>query len=174
MNAFIFQLPNRPGELARVTEALAARRINLLVYDLGPGDEAGIAFVASDEETTRSTLGELGVVFREIPVLTVRMEDKPGQAASTSRRLADAGGEHRTVAPGRYQPGGLHRRLGRRQHCNGPEGGERAARRLEIRLARSLLGHPSGTATTRRRAGTSLGFASSVQPWRSHNQQRRK
>jgi hypothetical protein len=91
VNAFVFQLPNRPGELAKVTEALAARGINLLVYDLGPGDQAGIALVTSDEEATGSTLGDLGVAFRETPVLTVRMEDKPGQAASTSRRLADAG-----------------------------------------------------------------------------------
>jgi hypothetical protein len=91
MNAFVFQLPNYPGELVKVTEAMAARGVNLLVYDLGPGDPGAVGFVASDDETTRSTLGDLGVTFREIPVLTVRMEDKPGQAASTSRRLADAG-----------------------------------------------------------------------------------
>lgn len=91
MNAFVFQLPNRPGELASVTEALATKGINLLVYDLGPGYQAGIALVASDEEATRSALGDVGVGFREVPVLTVRMEDKPGQAARTSRQLADAG-----------------------------------------------------------------------------------
>lgn len=91
MNALVFQLPNRPGELARVTEALAADGINLLVYDLGPGDEAGIVLIASNEEASRSTLGSLDVAFREMPLLTVRMEDKPGQTASTSRRLAEAG-----------------------------------------------------------------------------------
>lgn len=91
MNAFVFQLPNHPGELAKVTQALAARGVNLLVYDLGPGDPGAVGLVASDDATTRSALGDLGVTFREIPVLTVRMEDKPGQAASTSRRLADAG-----------------------------------------------------------------------------------
>ncbi len=91
MNAFVFQLPNHPGELVKITEAIAAQGVNLLVYDLGPGDPGAVGLVASDDETTRSTLGDLGVTFREIPVLTVRMEDKPGQAASTSRRLADAG-----------------------------------------------------------------------------------
>jgi hypothetical protein len=77
--------------LVKVTEAVAARGVNLLVYDLGPGDPGAVGLIASDDETTRSTLGDLGVTFREIPVLTVRMEDKPGQAANTSRRLADAG-----------------------------------------------------------------------------------
>ena len=45
----------------------------------------------NDEEATRSTLDNAGIGYREIPIFTVRMEDKPGQAASTSRRLTDAG-----------------------------------------------------------------------------------
>ncbi len=87
MNAFVFDLPNRPGEMARVTEALAARGINILIYDLG----LALGVVASDEEAARSTFHDLGVAIREVPVVTVRMEDRPGQAASISRRLADAG-----------------------------------------------------------------------------------
>jgi hypothetical protein len=87
MNAFVFDLPNRPGEMARVTEALAARGINILIYDLG----LALGVVASDEGATRSTFDDLGVAIREVPIVTVRMEDRPGQAASISRRLADAG-----------------------------------------------------------------------------------
>ncbi len=87
MNAFVFDLPNRPGEMARVTEALAARGINILIYDLG----LVLGLVVSDEEATRSTFEDLGVAFREVSVVAVRMEDRPGQAASISRRLADAG-----------------------------------------------------------------------------------
>ncbi len=87
MNAFVFDLPNRPGEMARVTEALAARGINTLIYDLG----LALGVVVSDEEATRSTFHNLGVAVREVSVLTVRMEDSPGQAANISRRLADAG-----------------------------------------------------------------------------------
>jgi hypothetical protein len=87
MNAFVFDLPNRPGELAQLTEALAARGINVLIYDLG----LALGVVASDEEATRTTFDDLGVAFREVSVVTVRMEDRPGQAANISRRLADAG-----------------------------------------------------------------------------------
>ncbi len=46
--------------------------------------------MANDEEASRLTLRDAGIAYREIPVITVRMEDKPGQTASTSRRLADA------------------------------------------------------------------------------------
>ena len=91
MNGFIAQLESRPGEMARLTEALSAQGVNVLAYAIGAGDQAAIGFVVNDEETTRSTLGNAGITYRELPVLTVRMEDKPGQAASTSRRLADAG-----------------------------------------------------------------------------------
>jgi hypothetical protein len=118
MNAFVFQLPNHPGELVKVTEAVAARGVNLLVYDLGPGDPGAVGLVASDDETTRSTLGDLGVTFREIPVLTVRMEDKPGQAANTSRRLAER-------LPCRQPPG-------RQRSCPSSLGYAASCRRDEI------------------------------------------
>ena len=91
MNGFIAQLENRAGEMARFTEALSAQGVNVLAYAIGAGDQAPIGFVVNDEETTRSTLGNAGIAYRELPLLTVRMGDKPGQAASISRRLADAG-----------------------------------------------------------------------------------
>ncbi len=91
MNGFITQLENRPGEMARLMEALSAQGVNVLIYAVSTGDQAAVGFVVNDEEATRSTLRDAGFGYREIPVFTVRMEDKPGQAASTSRRLADAG-----------------------------------------------------------------------------------
>ena len=91
MNGFIVQLENRPGEMARLTEALSARGVNVLVYAVGAGEQASLGFVVNDEESTRSTLDDAGIGYREMPLFAVRMENKPGQAASTSRRLADAG-----------------------------------------------------------------------------------
>ncbi len=91
MNGFIVQLENRPGEMARFTEALSTQGVNVLVYAVGAGKQAALGFVVDDEEAARSTLDNAGIEYREIPLFTVRMDDKPGQAASTSRRLADAG-----------------------------------------------------------------------------------
>lgn len=91
MNAFIVELENRAGEMARVTEVLAKREVNILVSGLGLNGRGAIAFVANDEERARSALREAEIAYREVPVVHVRMEDRPGQAARTSRRLADAG-----------------------------------------------------------------------------------
>jgi hypothetical protein len=91
MNAFVVEVKNQPGEMARVTQALAARDVNLLVSSFGLGDQFAVAFVPNDAERARSALTDAGESFREIPIITVRMEDVPGQAAATSRKLADAG-----------------------------------------------------------------------------------
>ncbi len=91
MNGFMVQLENSPGEMARFTEALSAQGVNVLVYAVGVGEQASLGFVVNDEETTRSTLDSTGIGYQEIPIFTIKMDDKPGQAASISRRLADAG-----------------------------------------------------------------------------------
>lgn len=91
MNAFLVELENRPGEMARVTEAVAAREVNILVYGLGTRTSAALAFLANDEAKARSALKEKEIRFREVPVLFVRLKDVPGQAASVSRKLAKAG-----------------------------------------------------------------------------------
>ncbi len=91
MNAFIVEIENRPGEMARVTEVLASQRVNVLVSSIAIGARGGIGFVANNEELARSALKGARIAYREVPVLHVRMEDKPGQTASASRQLANVG-----------------------------------------------------------------------------------
>ncbi|MGH9195634.1 MAG: hypothetical protein ACRD1T_07845 [Acidimicrobiia bacterium] len=90
MNAFICEIKNLPGEQARVTEALASRKINVFNCCLGVGDLGVLGLVVNDETGTRSVLTEAGVLFTEVPVLTIKLLDKPGQTARISRILADA------------------------------------------------------------------------------------
>ena len=90
MQAFIVEAPNRPGEFAKQTEAIASRGINILCCSLGIGDRGGSAILASDEATVRSALTGGQIAFREVPVLTVRLADRPGEIARVSRKLADA------------------------------------------------------------------------------------
>jgi hypothetical protein len=91
MNAFIVEVANRPGELARVTETLAARGVNLLVSSLGSGDRGLIGFIADDEETSRSALKDAGIAYQETPLIHVRAEDRPGETAAVTRKLAEGG-----------------------------------------------------------------------------------
>ena len=92
MQAFITEAGNKPGEFARHAEAIAKKGINLSgVVCLGLGDRGGAAFMAADESGLRTALNEAGFAFREIPIVTVAIEDKPGAAAEAARKLADAG-----------------------------------------------------------------------------------
>lgn len=91
MQAFIVEAANRPGEFARHAEAIAKRGINLWPFSLGIGDRGGAAFLAADEAGLRNALNEAGIGYREVPVLTVKLEDKAGTAAKAARKLADAG-----------------------------------------------------------------------------------
>ena len=89
MNAFIVEVENRPGTMAQVTEAVAAKGVNILVLTVGYDDRGAVAFVCNDEGGARSGLEEAGLPFRESPVVLIGMEDKPGQSAAAARKLAD-------------------------------------------------------------------------------------
>ena len=59
MDIFIVDLANRPGELARVTEAVAGKGVNIeFVAPAGLGDTATIALGVSDEDAARAAMGE--------------------------------------------------------------------------------------------------------------------
>lgn len=100
MQAFITEAANRPGELARHTEAIATRGINLSsLVCLGVGDRGGAAFLAADEAGLRSALNDAGIAYREVALVTIGIEDQPGTAASAARKLADAGVNIEFLAP---------------------------------------------------------------------------
>lgn len=91
MNAFVIELKNIPGEMVRVTETLAEKGINVLPCGFGTADQFLLGLVAADEDRSRTALKGAGIPFRELPVVTVSLEDRPGTAAATNRVLADRG-----------------------------------------------------------------------------------
>lgn len=92
MNAFIVELPNRPGEMARITEAIASKGIDLTGFSgITCGDSGTVALLTNDEAGTRKALREIGAQTRELEVVPASIETKPGSLASAARRLADAG-----------------------------------------------------------------------------------
>lgn len=105
MQAFILETPNRPGEFARQAQAIATRDINVAAICLGLGSRGGSAFLARDESGVRSALGTAGLTYHEVPVVTVWLEDKPGTAAKTAKKLADAGVNIELFAPVDYTDG---------------------------------------------------------------------
>ena len=100
MQWFIVEAANKPGEFARHAEEIAQRGINLAnVVCLGIGDRGGAAFHAKDEAGLRSALSDAGIGYREVSVVTARLDDKPGTVAEAARLLGDAGVNIELLAP---------------------------------------------------------------------------
>lgn len=103
---FIVEATNRPGELARVTDAIAQRGINIEAWSIGYGTQGALAFIGHDEKGLKSALTADGINYKEIPCLTIWLEDKPGTIAKATKRLADAGVNIEFFAPVEYKADG--------------------------------------------------------------------
>jgi len=91
-NQFVVQLNNRPGGLATLSEALAARGVDLrAIGGGGIGDLGHIILTTADDETTKAVLEEGGYTFIEGESILAEVDDRPGGMAAIARELADAG-----------------------------------------------------------------------------------
>ncbi len=92
MQAFIIELRNVPGEVARVTETLAHKGINITGFTGSTcGDSGSVCLLTNDEAGSRSALREAGYKVRERELVVASVADRPGALADVTRRLADAG-----------------------------------------------------------------------------------
>jgi hypothetical protein len=105
MSAFIVELDNRPGQLARLCEAMAGSGVNLLLCATTHGDRGFIAFIADDETAAQTVLEKAGIEYLMRPAVTVKMENQPGAGAATFRKLADAGVNVDLLLPVRISEG---------------------------------------------------------------------
>lgn len=91
MKTFIVHGNNRPGDMAKLTGALASKNVNVLISVLGENGQGIASFVASDEDSAQAALKDVGFEYKMWPTVTVRMKDMPGQAAEISRKLGEQG-----------------------------------------------------------------------------------
>ena len=92
MNAFVVELENRPGELARLAEAIGQRGINITAIGaVTSGTAGGIGLLTNDESGTREALKAAGITVKEIGLVSVSLEHRAGTLAEVARKLADAG-----------------------------------------------------------------------------------
>ena len=88
----VVQLPNRPGELAHLARALAARGINLVHAAACGSGKLGFAYLETDRfEETCSVLRGSGYEFLAGHTIVVERPDKPGALADLAEELAAAG-----------------------------------------------------------------------------------
>jgi hypothetical protein len=92
MKAFLVDLENKPGELARVGETLGAKRINITAVSGTTCDASGrVAIMTADEAATTAALRDAGFNVKEIEAVEAPLRHEPGSLGQAARRLADAG-----------------------------------------------------------------------------------
>jgi hypothetical protein len=92
VNAFLVDLKNKPGELAKVTETIAQQGIDISGFSGSTcGDSGTLALVTNDEPTTERTLREGQWKFRTIQLVETSLANRPGALAEVARKLAKAG-----------------------------------------------------------------------------------
>ena len=92
MRAFLVDREDKPGELARCAEAIAAKGVNITTVAGTTCDGTGrLAMATDDEGATRTALSEIQCTFQEKELVQTRMRHEPGTLATAARRLAEAG-----------------------------------------------------------------------------------
>jgi hypothetical protein len=100
MNAFLVDLENKPGALASVAEALAAKSVNITgVAGATCGSSGRAAITTSDPGTTRQVLQSMPATFKELEITDVALPNEPGSLAKATRRLASAGVNIEAIFP---------------------------------------------------------------------------
>jgi len=91
---FAILLQDRPGELAKIGQALGEAGVNVLGFcATTSGGEGAVHLLVDDAETARRALESLGIVpaaEREMVVLDV--EDSPGKLGQIAADVAERGG----------------------------------------------------------------------------------
>src|SRR5262245_19307442 len=65
MQTFIVEATNRPGELARVSDLIAQRGINLEAFSIGYGTHGALALLGHDEKGLKDALTAEGITFKQ-------------------------------------------------------------------------------------------------------------
>jgi hypothetical protein len=90
-NQFVVELPNHPGALAVLAEALAARGVDLRAIGGGSMGESGhVIMTTADDDGARAVLEAGGYTFIEGESILAEVDDRPGGMARIARQLADA------------------------------------------------------------------------------------
>ena len=91
MTEFAIHVGNRPGELARIATVLSRYGVNIRsVAAQANGSEATLRILPDNPEPARAALEKDKITFEETEVVTVLLENRAGELARISQRLADA------------------------------------------------------------------------------------
>jgi hypothetical protein len=91
MKDFAIELTDRPGELGRVATALSRYGVNLkAVTGLALEKHVLVRIIADDPDAARTALERAGIRFTESEVVQVLLENRAGELATVTTKLAEA------------------------------------------------------------------------------------
>jgi hypothetical protein len=91
MKEFKIFVEHKPGELAKVTEALANRAVNIkAIASEADGSKASLRVVTNDVNTTIAALKEAGSSYEQNDLLTLTLLDRPGELSKVAKKLGKA------------------------------------------------------------------------------------
>lgn len=109
MDAFIVDLRNRPGELAKLAEAIAEKGIDITGFSGATCSDTGsIALITNDDAGTRRVLTDGKWTYRPVEFVAASLANKPGTLALVTRKLADAGVNIEAAIPTGMSSGNVH------------------------------------------------------------------
>jgi hypothetical protein len=92
MRDFAIHVTHRPGEIARVANALAREDVNIKsIAGMGLGNQGLIRVIADNVEGARAALNESNIRFEESELVPVLLENRAGALAEAAGKLANAG-----------------------------------------------------------------------------------
>ena len=91
-------VPNQPGQLAKISEALAAVGVNIEDFDVESNGADGLISLSVDHyDPALRALRDAGYKAVTQSTLLIRLEDRPGALAAIAARLKDAGIDLRSM-----------------------------------------------------------------------------
>jgi hypothetical protein len=91
MKEFKIFVKHQPGELAKITEVLASRAVNIkAISSEAIGNEASLRVVTNDVTTTKKALDEAGTKYVQNDLLTLMLIDRPGELSKVAKKLGKA------------------------------------------------------------------------------------
>jgi hypothetical protein len=98
MRDIAVQLTHYPGELARVAAVLSQHRVNLTsLTGLAIGPHVTIRLIPDDIDAARAAFDAAGIRFQENEIVQVLLENRAGELAMISTRLAEGGVNLRAI-----------------------------------------------------------------------------
>jgi hypothetical protein len=92
MRDLVISVTDRPGEIARVANALARADVNIKsIAGIGFSKQGLIRVIPDDIEAARSALNESNIRFEESELVTAMLENKAGELACIAGKLSNAG-----------------------------------------------------------------------------------